>query len=354
MKTRNGRRTRRMRGIAGLVVGLGSSTLWAQEAIKDSDGSNALNSECMQEGLKHASGEMTLKTLRARCLESADAAVRLDQMFDANQAEPTALENRIQAERRNKFEPYIMLPYRPNYLLIGSYNFATPNEQPYNGVDYVETIDGRFQRVETKFQVSLKIPVADNLLGGRWFVAYTNRAFWQAYNMKLSKPFRETNHEPELWVTYDQNIEFLGWRNRLIDLGVSHQSNGRGDPISRSWNRIYARFIFERGNNVITLKPWWRIPDRDGNDDNPDILDYMGAGELHFATKLGKNNLNMMVRNNFDADDNYGAVELNYSYRLHRNLQGYVQWFYGYGESMIDYNHLNNSIGIGVKLNSWL
>lgn len=352
MKTRNGR-VEQMRVLAGLVLCLSSSILWAQQPVaKDSVESDILNSDCIQEGLKYAADDMTLKTLRERCLETTDAPADLDQ-FKPN-PKITALEERIQAERRNKFEPYIMLPYRPNYILIGAYNFARPNEAPYNETGYVETVDGDLQDIETKFQVSLKIPIADNLLGGRWFVAYTNRAFWQAYNAKLSKPFRETNHEPEFWVTYDQNIEFLGWRNRLIDFGVSHQSNGRGDPISRSWNRIYARFVFEHADNVITLKPWWRIPDRDGNDDNPDIMEYMGSGELHFATKLGNNHLNLMLRNNFDADDNYGAFEMNYSYRLHRNLQGYVQWFYGYGESLIDYNHLNNSVGIGVQLNSWL
>lgn len=342
-----------MRVLASLLLCLNSSILWAQQPIaKASAESDTLNSDCLQEGLKYAADDMTLKTLRQRCLEASDRHSELDP--PRSDQKVSALEERIQAERRNKFEPYIMLPYRPNYILIGAYNFASPNESPYEGTNYVETIEGDLQRVETKFQVSLKIPVADNLLGGRWFVAYTNRSFWQAYNAELSRPFRETNHEPEFWVTYDQDIEFLGWRNRLIDFGLSHQSNGRGDPISRSWNRVYARFIFERGDNVITLKPWWRLPEPDSKDDNPDILDYMGAGELHFATKLGKNHVNMMFRNNFDAEDNYGAFELNYSYRIHRNLQGYVQWFYGYGESLIDYNHFNNSIGIGVQLNSWL
>ncbi|WP_051678618.1 phospholipase A [Thiomicrospira pelophila] len=353
MKTPNVGRVERVRLLAGLVLSLNSLVLWAQPVVKNSTALEGLNSDCLQEGLKYAPDDMTLKTLRERCLEVEPKPVELDQVFETTKS-PTALEERIQAERRNKFEPYIMLPYRPNYILIGAYNFAEPNEQPYEGANYVETIEGDLQRVETKFQVSLKIPIADNMLGGRWFVAYTNRSFWQAYNTGLSRPFRETNHEPELWVTYDQNIEFLGWRNRLIDFGLSHQSNGRGDPISRSWNRAYARFIFERGNNVITVKPWWRLPEQDSKDDNPNILEYMGAGELHFATKLGNNHVNMMFRNNFDADDNYGAFELNYSYRIHRNLQGHVQWFYGYGESLIDYNHLNNSIGIGVQLNSWL
>lgn len=352
MKIRHSRRAQ-VHLLAGLVLSWNSLVLSASPPVKEALESEGLNSECLQEGLKYASDNMTLKTLRERCLAAKSPAVELDQVFEDNSG-PSALEERIEAERRNKFEPYIMLPYRPNYILIGAYNFAQPNEQPYDGTDYVETIDGELQRVETKFQVSLKIPIADNMLGGRWFVAYTSRSFWQAYNARLSRPFRETNHEPEFWVTYDQNINFLGWRNRLIDFGLSHQSNGRGDPISRSWNRAYARFIFARGDNVITLKPWWRLPEPDSKDDNPDILDYMGAGEIHFATKLGKNHVNMMLRNNFDADHNYGAFELNYSYRIHRNLQGYVQWFYGYGESLIDYNHLNNSIGIGVQLNSWL
>jgi phospholipase A1 len=47
-------------------------------------------------------------------------------------------------------------------------------------------------------------------------------------------------------------------------------------------------------------------------------------------------------------------VELGWSYGLTTNLRLYAQYFNGYGESLVDYDHSVNRIGIGVMLNDWL
>jgi len=39
---------------------------------------------------------------------------------------------------------------------------------------------------------------------------------------------------------------------------------------------------------------------------------------------------------------------------VHGQLHGYVQYFYDYGESLIDYNRKVNMLGIGFKLADWL
>jgi len=61
-----------------------------------------------------------------------------------------------------------------------------------------------------------------------------------------------------------------------------------------------------------------------------------------------------MTRNNLDFGDNHRALKLGWIFPLSNKIQGYVQWFNGYGESLIDYNHHSKSVGTGVKLSVWL
>jgi phospholipase A1 len=121
----------------------------------------------------------------------------------------------------------------------------------------------------------------------------------------------------------------------------------------------------ERGNFLFSLKPWWRTPEDDEDDNNPDIEDYLGNFELLSVYKVGKavfgrkwlkdSTFSLLWRNNLRFDsDNRGAVELGWSFPLYQRLRLYTQWFNGYGESLIDYNDSVNSFGIGLQLNDWL
>lgn len=319
------------------------STVISLNALADT-ATPKYDAACVQNALETQSPDTSLQQLRDQC--ALDQAA-LDQG-------KTALDARLLSEQKTKYDPFSIQPYRPNYLIIGSYNFAGTNERPFQQATLPQAT--HFEPYEVKFQISLKIPIADNLfgLGDHWYVAYTNRSFWQAYSHNISSPFRETNHEPEAWISFDNKMEIFGWRNRLIDVGISHQSNGRSDPLSRSWNRIYTRLIFAKGSSVFAIKPWIRIPESASSDDNPHISHYMGNVEFTFASKIKKHRFKIMVRDNFSETDNKGAFELGYSYPVHRNMKAYIQWFYGYGESMIDYNYRNNSIGIGMQFSSWL
>jgi len=322
-----------IRLFASLLASIFVQSAYAVEPVTVSHYDNA----CINQALQNAADDLTLKELRESCL-----------VVNTAKTKAFPIEKRIQADQLNKYDPFSIQTYRPNYLLLGSYNFAGTNEKPYAS-NYSDK--NFFEPIEAKFQISLKIPVAENVLdwGEHWFIAYTNRSFWQSYNSHISSPFRETNHEPEAWVSFDNDWQLLGWKNRQVDVGLVHQSNGRSEPLSRSWNRAYMRFLFEKENSVIIFKPWLRVPENPDDDDNPDITHYMGDAELTYFTKYTDHNFRLMLRNNLDTSDNKGAIEVGYTYPINRNVNFYVQWFYGYGESLIDYNYRNNSLGLGVQ-----
>jgi phospholipase A1 len=103
-------------------------------------------------------------------------------------------------------------------------------------------------------------------------------------------------------------------------------------------------------NTCIARRP--RIAD----DDNRDIADYPGHRELRGACKWGEHGFSAMSRNNLESGCSEGAVELGWSLPLgdYRYIKGYVQYFNGYGESLIDYNRQTNRIGLGFVLTDWL
>jgi phospholipase A1 len=270
---------------------------------------------------------------------------------DATEAtEERALEPRLRSARRLEHEPFAMRPYRPNYLLPIAYSeqigeLSLPSD-PQTGLD----------SVEVKFQLSLQFHLADNLLGsgGDLYAAYSQVSFWQAYNGEASRPFRETNHEPEIGMSWLTDFRVLGFTNRVLRVGLVHQSNGRSEPLSRSWNRVFGLFGLERGRFAVLVRPWWRIPETDGQDDNPDIDEYLGYGEVYLLYRWGRQTLGVMARNNLDTDENRGALQVDWSYPLTPKLKAYAQYFNGYGESLIDYDRRVTRVGLGIMLTDWI
>lgn len=134
-----------------------------------------------------------------------------------------------------------------------------------------------------------------------------------------------------------------------METGLNHESNGRSDPTSRSWNRVYARLMAENGNWMVEVKPWYRLPESENNDDNPDITKYMGYYRLTVGYQWGESIFS--VRSNYNWNSGYGGAELGWSYPMTDHVRFYTQVFSGYGESLIDYNHRQTRVGVGVTLN---
>ncbi len=304
---------------------------------------------CLMEQLSKAADGMTLGELRALC-----AQTRVPQPDPAPPAASLAIiSQRYAEEAKIEASPYAITPHRQNYILLASYNQKTPDSTPYSRD--VQTDGPKAKKLETKFQLSVKVPVLVDLFGGQGdvYAGYTQRSFWQFYNKPASSPFRETNYEPELWYQHKLNLPVLGWNLSGVALGFNHQSNGRGQAFSRSWNRVFAMVALERGQVAMALRPWWRVKEKASTDDNPDIEHVMGNFDLTLVGKAGANTWDLMVRNNLHRHGNRGAMQLGWSFPLNSRLRGYLQWFKGYGESLVDYNRYQNAVSMGVQLTDW-
>ena len=267
-----------------------------------------------------------------------------------------ALDKRMKAEQWDAYRPFTLIPHLNNYLMPVTY---------VDGIADVLVRDGEAapsDNIEAKFQLSLKTPVWSKIYkdNGYLFFAFTQQAFWQAYNSDVSSPFRETNYEPELILALPHYANVDEAASRIISLSLSHQSNGRAGRLSRSWNRLKLSWVTSVGNVFINFEPYYRFKEKaktDENDpkgdDNPDIGKYMGWFELSAAYKQDTATWRMMLRNNLRSD-NYGAVRLSYSRPLNKHVRFYAELFNGYGESLIDYNRSVTRFGIGFELNDIL
>ena len=202
----------------------------------------------------------------------------------------------------------------------------------------------------SKFQISIKKRLFDDLFlkDLDLYFAYTQQSFWQLYDSENSKPFRESNYAPSLYLSYPLKAYDLFFER--VNFGYLHQSNGGDLEHSRSWDRIFIEGIYSYENFALSLKAWYRIPEDPNKDDNRDITKYLGYGELSVGYLWKKHLVSATLRNNLRSD-NRGSILLDYSYPIYKNLYFYLQFFNGYGESLGDYNNSINRIGVGILFN---
>ena len=185
------------------------------------------------------------------------------------------------------------LPHKPNYLL------------PISVVEIDKKGDLPAKREEIKFQFSIKLRLCKTEHWG-WYFAYSQKSFWQAYDTDNSRPFRESNYNPELLlIQYRKNFS-----NQTIGLDLSpfeHESNGQTEPRSRSWNRASMTPSFKHNNFTFTLKHWERWSEKPKKnseditgDQNPDIWKFYGNNELAMQWSLGDFLLSIMGRQHLE------------------------------------------------------
>ncbi|MUU77537.1 phospholipase A [Winogradskyella endarachnes] len=256
-------------------------------------------------------------------------------------------------DKANKQGTFKITAYKPIYFTASRWS-DTPNKLPYSeNSDYSVTEEIDYNSLEAKFQLSFKTKLAESILFGKGdlWATYTQIAHWQIYNTDISRAFRELNYEPELIITYPLNLTVAGFNIKMASVSLNHQSNGRDLPRSRSWNRIIFNIAMESKNLTLYLTPWLRLPDDE--DENPLITDFIGNGRLTAIYKLKKHTFYTVLTNTFTVKDNRGSLQFNYLYPLNENLNLHAQLFTGYGETLVDYNHYQNTVGLGVSFSNW-
>jgi len=220
-----------------------------------------------------------------------------------------------------------------------------------------------YQANEMRIGLSVRTKLAQGLLTANdpqkkdslWF-GYTQQSTWQLFNGDLSRPFRTTDHEPEMMYVYPADFRLPGgWRWRYLGLGVVHQSNGQTLPLSRSWNRTYLMAGVELDDRfTISGRVWKRWKESAEDDDNPDIADFIGRAEVTGRWNYNRDNtFGVTVRNNL-RDSGKGSVRLEWFKAIGdpvaSNLRFHTQLFYGYGDTLIDYNRKRTVLSIGLSL----
>ena len=222
-----------------------------------------------------------------------------------------------------------------------------------------------YQKHEMRLQLSARTKIASGLLTGPsssgkdslWF-GYSQQSYWQLFNGQISRPFRTTDHEPEVFYVYPTDAKLpFGWRWRYTGVGLVHQSNGQSDPLSRSWNRYYLMTGAELGDRwQVNLKAWRRISESTAEDDNPNIQDYIGRGEIKLGWNVNAQNyLGLTARGSIGKGKGSGRIEwlrtLGEGWNGGKsNLRLHVALFSGYGDSLVDYNNKRTVFSVGLSL----
>lgn len=238
------------------------------------------------------------------------------------------------------------------------------NQQPSSpGKTTAEFKD--YGKEELRIQLSARTKLASGLLTSptsglqdSLWVGYTQQSYWQVFNKDLSRPFRTTDHEPEVFYVYPTQVQLpLGWQLRYSGVGLAHHSNGQSNPLSRSWNRWYVMTGAELDHRwQVHAKLWKRMSESTPDDDNPGIQNYWGRAEVKLAWQPNEKNMfGLTARGSLGRG--YGSGRLEWMRTIGQgwngnksNLRLHVQLFSGYGESLIDYNRKRNSLSVGLSL----
>ncbi len=228
--------------------------------------------------------------------------------------------------------PYFGL-YKDNYFSLGT------------------TFPGRPTKTnsDVKFQISIAQRLTNAVLPWKTylFLFYTQKTFWNVF--ENSMPMRDMNFNPG-----------IGWskpffiKNRYsgkLTLLIEHESNGRDGEESRSWNKIsLSSSALITPWLLVHAKYWYAIVD---GMNNKDILKYSGIFQT--GVEVSAQNRRFIWSGTFVKRKGWnlnGNVCLEFSMRVLKqdNQYLFVQYYNGYGESMLDYKQYHSRIRVGISI----
>jgi outer membrane phospholipase A len=241
----------------------------------------------------------------------------------------------------DKPPPLAVSVYEPVYFIVGG----------DDGLNAKFQISLRFRLFDDHGRLARQLPWIDDL-----YLSFSQTALWDLG--ELSKPFTDSSYRPRLFYANYDLARYLDGKLRVgIETGIGHESNGKEGEDSRSFNMLYARPTLTFGD-PDGFRAYFAplVHNYIAASDNPDLAAYRGYVDWLFGVG-SKGGLDFwgVLRKGTRSD--YGSIELNASYPLSKlsggDLTGWLmlQYFNGYGESLLDYDRkLESQLRLGISI----
>lgn len=228
--------------------------------------------------------------------------------------------------------PYFSL-YKDTYFVGGTVLGGTPTSK----------------NSDVKFQISFQQRLTKSVLP--WhsylYLFYTQKAMWNVFERSL--PFHDLNFNPGIGAS-----RHIIMKNRLVGkmtVMIEHESNGRDGTASRSWNKISLAGEAYISPYLMAHAKFW-IPIIDGQY-NKDILKYSGVSQAGFQaiSMDDKWVLDMTLVKRQGWNFNFNTI-VQLGYRINHNSNQFImlQYYNGYGETMLDYNQYHSRLRFGLLI----
>lgn len=222
--------------------------------------------------------------------------------------------------------------YKDNYMVTGV---------PLNKLVDRKSADAFFQ-ISIRHRVTRSVLPFNSFL----YITYSQKSFWDIYDQ--SSPFRDINYNPGLGVG-----RYIINNNKLkgaVMVSIEHESNGKADPDSRSWNfiNLSGKYFY---NMRTSLKAQVFLPYVDGGN-NKNLLKYKGYGILSINAIDKKNlwwlGIDIMPRKKIVNPNLHASL----SYKVSKNSNQYLtlDYYAGYAEGLLNYTRYTNQIRIGFTI----